>query len=42
MLFLIENNTLTPMFKVKWKDGVAENQKELDTLYMLGEPPSAN
>lgn len=41
-LFSMENNTLTPTFKIKRKDAAAKYQKELDALYALGEPQSTN
>ena len=41
-LFSMENNTLTPTFKIKRKDAAAKYQKELDALYALGEPRFVN
>ena len=41
-LFSMENGTLTPTFKIKRKDAAAKYQTELDALYALGEPQSAN
>jgi long-chain acyl-CoA synthetase len=40
-LFSIKNGTLTPTFKIKWKNAAAKYQKELDALYVLGEPQTA-
>ena len=41
-LFSVENNTLTPTFKIKRKDAATKYQRELDALYALGEPQSTN
>lgn len=37
-LFSVDNDTLTPTFKIKRKVAAAKYQKELDALYALGEP----
>ncbi|KAH8829531.1 hypothetical protein DL96DRAFT_1060775 [Flagelloscypha sp. PMI_526] len=36
--FSVEDNTLTPTFKIKRKDAYNKFKKELDALYALGEP----
>lgn len=41
-LFSVDNNTLTPTFKIKRKVAAAKYQKELDALYALGEPQLLN
>lgn len=41
-LFSMENDTLTPTFKIKRKEAAAKYQKELDALYALGEPQHLN
>ncbi|KAK7440178.1 medium-chain fatty acid-CoA ligase faa2 [Stygiomarasmius scandens] len=38
--FSIENNTLTPTFKIRRKDAYNMYKAELDALYALGEPSS--
>jgi long-chain acyl-CoA synthetase len=38
--FTIENNTLTPTFKIRRKDAYNLYKAELDALYALGEPTS--
>ena len=40
--FLIENDTLTPTFKIKWGGPAAKYQEEPNTLYVLGEPQTVN
>jgi len=40
--FSMEDGTLTPTFKIKRRDAATKYQKELDALYALGEPRSAN
>ena len=35
--FSIEDNTLTPTFKLRRKDAYAKYKAELDALYSLGE-----
>jgi hypothetical protein len=35
----MENGTLTPTFKIKWKDAAAKYQ---NALYALGEPQHLN
>lgn len=36
--FTVEENTLTPTFKLRRRDAYAKFKKELDALYALGEP----
>jgi len=36
--FTVEENTLTPTFKLRRRDAHAKFKKELDALYALGEP----
>jgi long-chain acyl-CoA synthetase len=38
--FTIENNALTPTFKIRRKDAYKLHKAELDALYALGEPTS--
>ncbi|EIW85421.1 long-chain-fatty-acid-CoA ligase [Coniophora puteana RWD-64-598 SS2] len=39
--FSVEDNTLTPTFKLRRKDAYAKFKTELDALYALGEPASS-
>lgn len=36
--FTVEENTLTPTFKLRRKDAYNKFKKEIDALYALGEP----